>query len=73
MLGGIGPSELIIILIIVLVLFGPGKLPDLANGLGKGLRDFKKAMQEPDEPDRGQPPEETPQEAPPGHEKRKAS
>jgi sec-independent protein translocase protein TatA len=35
---------LVIILVIVLVLFGPGKLPDLGKGLGKGIREFKDAM-----------------------------
>lgn len=49
MLGGVGPTELIIILVIVLIVFGAGRLPDIASGLGKGLRDFKKVMQEPDE------------------------
>ena len=49
MLGGLGPTELIIVLVIILVVFGAGKLPDIASGLGKGLRDFKKVMQEPDE------------------------
>ncbi|MGC9512463.1 MAG: Sec-independent protein translocase subunit TatA/TatB [Fidelibacterota bacterium] len=38
-----GPWELIIILVIVLLIFGPKKLPELAKGLGKGLREFKKA------------------------------
>ncbi len=38
------PTHLIIILIIVLVLFGPGKLPDLGKGLGKGIREFKDAL-----------------------------
>jgi len=39
----IGPGELIIILIIALVVLGPGKLPDVAASLGKGLREFRKA------------------------------
>jgi sec-independent protein translocase protein TatA len=34
----------VIILVIVLVLFGPGKLPDLGKGLGKGIREFKDAL-----------------------------
>jgi sec-independent protein translocase protein TatA len=40
---GIGLPELVIILVIALVVFGPKKLPDLAKSLGKGLAEFKKA------------------------------
>lgn len=43
---GIGLPELIIILIVALVVFGPKKLPDLAKSLGKGLAEFKKASDE---------------------------
>jgi sec-independent protein translocase protein TatA len=39
----IGPGELIIILIIALVVLGPGKLPDVAASLGKSVREFRKA------------------------------
>ena len=39
----IGPGELILILVIVLVLFGPGKLPDIGNAIGRGVREFRKA------------------------------
>lgn len=39
---GIGMSELLIILVIALIVFGPSKLPDLAKSLGKGLAEFKK-------------------------------
>lgn len=39
----IGPGELILILIIALVVLGPGKLPDVANSLGKSVREFRKA------------------------------
>jgi sec-independent protein translocase protein TatA len=46
MLGGLGPTELIIVLVIILVVFGAGKLPDIASGLGKGIRDFKKGMED---------------------------
>ena len=38
------PTHLIFILIIVLILFGPGKLPELGKGLGKGIREFKDAI-----------------------------
>ncbi|WP_448382674.1 twin-arginine translocase TatA/TatE family subunit [Desulfosoma sp.] len=46
MIGGIGMSELLIILVIVLIIFGAGKLPEIGAGLGKGIRNFKKATQE---------------------------
>jgi sec-independent protein translocase protein TatA len=42
------PMHLIVILIIVLVIFGPGKLPELGSSLGKAIQGFKKAMNEPD-------------------------
>ena len=45
----IGPTELIIVLVLVLVIFGPKRLPDLAKGLGEGLREFKKVLQQKDE------------------------
>jgi sec-independent protein translocase protein TatA len=38
------PLHMIIILAIALIIFGPGKLPELGKGLGKGIREFKKAM-----------------------------
>ncbi len=47
-MGGIGMPELIVILVIALIFFGPGKLPDLGNSLGKAIRGFKKALEEPD-------------------------
>ena len=43
MLGSFGVTELIIILVIVMVLFGAKRLPDLAKGLGQGITEFKKA------------------------------
>ncbi|MBN2059163.1 MAG: twin-arginine translocase TatA/TatE family subunit [Deltaproteobacteria bacterium] len=47
---GIGMPELIIILIIILIIFGAGKLPEIGSGIGKGIRNFKKATREkPDE------------------------
>ena len=42
-IGNIGAPELIIILIIALVILGPGKLPDVAQSLGKSVREFRKA------------------------------
>jgi sec-independent protein translocase protein TatA len=44
MLGNIGTTELLIIFLIILVFFGAKKIPDLASGLGKGIRSFKKAI-----------------------------
>ncbi len=43
---GIGMPELIIILVIILIIFGAGKLPEIGSGIGKGIRNFKKATQE---------------------------
>ncbi len=40
------PMHLILILLIVLIIFGPGKLPELGAGLGKSISEFKKAMKE---------------------------
>ena len=40
--------EIVIILVLILVLFGGKKLPELARGLGKGLREFKKAVKDSD-------------------------
>ncbi len=42
-MGRIGMQELILIFLIILLLFGARKLPELAKGLGKGIREFKKA------------------------------
>jgi sec-independent protein translocase protein TatA len=41
-----GPTELIVILILVLVLFGAKRIPEIAQGLGKGIREFKRSMHE---------------------------
>jgi sec-independent protein translocase protein TatA len=40
----IGPLEIIIVLVVVLVIFGPKRLPELGKGLGRGMRDFKDAI-----------------------------
>ncbi|MDK2920540.1 MAG: sec-independent protein translocase protein TatA [Desulfonauticus sp.] len=46
---GIGIPELIIILVIVLIIFGANKLPEIGAGMGKAIKNFKKATSEPDE------------------------
>ena len=46
---GLGAPELLLILIIALVVFGPGKLPAIGGALGKSLREFKDAVHEPAE------------------------
>lgn len=45
-MGSIGMPELIIIFLVILLLFGSKRLPELAKGLGKGMREFKKATRE---------------------------
>jgi sec-independent protein translocase protein TatA len=49
MFGGLGMPELIIILVIILIIFGAGKLPQIGEGMGKAIRNFKKATSEKDE------------------------
>ncbi|HEX2957454.1 MAG TPA: twin-arginine translocase TatA/TatE family subunit [Chitinispirillaceae bacterium] len=48
-MGFIGVQELVLILVIVIVLFGAKKIPELARGLGTGLKEFKKATSETDQ------------------------
>ena len=43
-----GWSELVVILLIVLIIFGAGKLPEVGSSLGKGIKNFRKALKEPD-------------------------
>ena len=42
-MGNIGPTELLLILLIVILLFGAKRIPELAKGLGRGIREFKNA------------------------------
>jgi sec-independent protein translocase protein TatA len=44
MLPGIGPMELIVVLVIALLVFGPKKLPDLGRSIGGGMREFKNSI-----------------------------
>ncbi len=47
--GLLQPMHLLVILVIVMIIFGPGKLPELGAGLGKSIREFKKALSDVDE------------------------
>jgi sec-independent protein translocase protein TatA len=48
---GLGMPELIVIMVIVVLIFGAGKLPEIGGAIGKGIKGFKKSMKEPDEID----------------------
>jgi sec-independent protein translocase protein TatA len=50
---GLGLQELLVILVIALVIFGPSKLPQIGSGLGKAIRDFKKGVSSDDGEDAG--------------------
>jgi len=45
-MGNLGATEIILIVLVILVFFGAKKIPELAQGLGKGIREFKKATRE---------------------------
>ncbi len=51
MFGSIGITELVLILVIVLIIFGAGKLPEIGGGIGKAIKNFKKASSGEDEID----------------------
>ncbi len=59
---GIGMPELIIILVIILVIFGAGKLPEIGRGIGEAIRNFRKSSTEPPEIDVTPKKEEKPEE-----------
>jgi sec-independent protein translocase protein TatA len=46
MFGNFGTGEMIVVVIAILILFGAKKIPELAQGLGKGMREFKKALRD---------------------------
>ncbi|ABC78134.1 twin-arginine translocase TatA/TatE family subunit [Syntrophus aciditrophicus] len=48
---GIGMPEMLIILVIILIIFGAGKLPEIGGAIGKGIKNFKKASNESEEID----------------------
>lgn len=63
MLPSLGPFELIIILLIIIIIFGVGKLPQIGGALGRGIREFREATgqeeeEEETEPEKASPPEE---------------
>ena len=63
---GFGGQELAIILVIILVVFGPSQIPKMARSIGQAMREFKKAQREiNDEINRPDPPAETKQSPPP--------
>ena len=62
---GIGMQEMLIILLVVLVLFGAKKLPEIGGGLGRAIRNFRKAQEEPDEIDISAKKSEAPQQEAP--------
>ena len=51
MLRSIGPAELLVILLVALLLFGGKKIPELAKGLGEGIRNFKESLKSEDKVD----------------------
>ena len=48
-MGNLGATEIILIVFVLLIFFGAKKIPELAQGLGKGIREFKKAMKDTEE------------------------
>ena len=51
----IGWPELVILLVVVLIVFGPGKLPDIGNAIGRGVKEFRKASNDLESSIRGEP------------------
>jgi sec-independent protein translocase protein TatA len=48
-MGNLGTTEILLIVLVILIFFGAKKIPELAQGLGKGIREFKKATREVEE------------------------
>ena len=49
------PTHLIVLLLVILIIFGPSRLGDVGGALGKGIRDFKRAINEPESGPSGRP------------------
>ena len=64
-MGPIGWPELIILLVVVLIIFGPGKLPDIGKAVGKGIKEFRRASNDIEEGLRGEPSKASPPSAAP--------
>ena len=47
--GPLGPLELVLILAVVVIIFGVGKLPDIGSALGRGIREFRREVKNPEE------------------------
>ncbi len=58
----LGPTELILILVIVIIFFGVGRLPEVFGGLGKGIREFRRAAKDGSEEDDLEPTDASPTE-----------
>ena len=51
---GLGMPELLVILVIIVIIFGAGKLPEIGSGIGKGIKNFKKATRDDSEEEKKQ-------------------
>ncbi|HRY97431.1 MAG TPA: twin-arginine translocase TatA/TatE family subunit [Bacteroidales bacterium] len=54
LLGWLGSTEIIVIVLVVLLLFGGRKIPELMRGIGKGIKEFRSGMNEKDDPRAGE-------------------
>ena len=52
-MGNVGVTEILVIAVVALLLFGAGRIADIGKGLGQGIKNFKQGLKEADEVDRG--------------------